>query len=68
MSIVEKGTTYTEQIEVDEKQDVEIFRVPAHNDVDGAEFYHDFKMVRVVRTFPVGQAIVLHVVISVTPG
>ena len=48
MSIVEKGTPYTEQIEVDEKQDLEIFRVPAHNDVDGADFYHDFKMVRLV--------------------
>ena len=48
MSIVEKGTPYTEQIEVDEKQDFEIFRVPGHNDVDGADFYHDFKMVRLV--------------------
>ena len=54
MSIVEKGTPYTEQIEIDEKQDFEIFRVPAHNDVDGAEFYHDFKMVRLVRTFRAG--------------
>lgn len=43
MSIVEKGTPYTEQIEVDEKQDFEIFRVPGHNDIDGADFYHDFK-------------------------
>ena len=48
MSIVEKGTPYTEQIEVDEKQDFEIFRVPAHNDSDAADFYHDFKMVRLV--------------------
>ena len=48
MSIVEKETPYTEQIEVDEKQNVEVFRVPAHNDVDGADFYHDFKMVRLV--------------------
>ena len=54
MSIVEKGTPYTEQIEVDEKQDLEIFRVPAHNDVDGADFYHDFKMVRLVWTFWAG--------------
>ena len=54
MSIVEKGTPYTEQIEVDEKQDVEIFRVPGHNDVDGADFLHDFKMVRLVWTFRAG--------------
>lgn len=51
MSIVEKGTSYSEQIEVDEKQEVEVFRVPAHNDVDAADFYHDFKMVRLVFTF-----------------
>ena len=48
MSIVEKGTPYTGRIEVDEKQDFAIFRVPAHNDVDGADFFHDFKMVRLV--------------------
>ena len=42
MSIVKKGTTYTEQIEVDEKQDFEIFRVPAHNDVDGADVLDRF--------------------------
>ena len=54
MSIVEKGTPYTEQIEVDEKQDFEIFRVPGHNDVDGADFYHDFKTVRLVWTFRAG--------------
>ena len=54
MSIVEKGTPYTEQIEVDEKQDFEIFRVPGHNDVDGADFYHDFKTVRLVWTFGAG--------------
>lgn len=51
MSIVEKGTSYSEQIEVDEKRDVEVFRVPAHNDVDAADFYHDFKMVSLVLTF-----------------
>ena len=38
MSIVEKGTPYTEQIEIDEKQGSEIFRVPGHNDVDGQIF------------------------------
>ncbi|XP_078384196.1 uncharacterized protein LOC144666683 [Oculina patagonica] len=44
VSSVEKGTPLTEEIEVDVKQDVEVFRVPAHNDVDAADFYHDFKM------------------------
>lgn len=32
-----------EEIDIDEKEDAEVFRVPAHNDVDGADFYHDFK-------------------------
>lgn len=46
LSIVENGTTFSEDIEVKEKEGVEVFRVPAHNDVDGADFYHDFKKVR----------------------
>ena len=45
MDLVEKGTPYSEEIDVDEENDVEVFRVPAHNDVEGADFYHDFKMV-----------------------
>ena len=45
MDLVEKGTPYSEEIDVDENNDVEVFRVPAHNDVEGADFYHDFKMV-----------------------
>ncbi len=50
MSSVEKGTPFTEEIEVDEKQDVEVFRVPAHNNVDAADYYHDFKMVSLAIT------------------
>lgn len=42
---MEKGTPFAEQIDVDEKENVEVFRVPAHNDVEGADFYHDFNMV-----------------------
>ena len=45
MEIEEKGTKFLEEIDVDEKQDVEIFRVPSHNNVSGAHFYHDFKKV-----------------------
>ncbi|XP_068756197.1 uncharacterized protein [Montipora capricornis] len=40
----ENGTTFSESIEIDEEQKVEIFRVPAHNDVPAADFYNDFKM------------------------
>ncbi|XP_068754146.1 uncharacterized protein [Montipora capricornis] len=44
LEIIEKGTTFTEGIEIDEEQKVEIFRVPAHNNVSAADFYHDFEM------------------------
>ncbi|KAJ7336060.1 hypothetical protein OS493_013435 [Desmophyllum pertusum] len=44
LTLEEKGTPFLERIDVDEKQDVEVFRVPAHNDVEGVDFYHDFKM------------------------
>lgn len=42
---MEKGTTFREGVDADEQRNVEVFRVPAHNDVEGADFYHDFKMV-----------------------
>ena len=53
MPIVEKGTSdsYSEQIEVDENGGVVIFRVPAHDNVSAADFYHDFKMVSLVLIF-----------------
>ncbi|XP_068682582.1 uncharacterized protein [Montipora foliosa] len=44
MAIEEKGTRYQEEIELDEDDEVEVFRVPKHNDVEAADFYHDFKM------------------------
>ncbi|XP_044177626.1 uncharacterized protein LOC114976055 [Acropora millepora] len=52
MAIEEKGTPFAEEIDIDEDQDVEVFRVPAHNDVDGADFYHDFKMRLTVTRIP----------------
>ena len=45
LEIIEKGTLFTEEVDIDERSSVEVFRVPAHNDVKGADFYHDFKMV-----------------------
>lgn len=44
LALEEKGTPFLEEIDVDEEQDVEVFRVPAHNNVEGADFYHDFKV------------------------
>jgi len=46
MALEENGTKFTERIEIDEEEDVEVFRVPAHNNAEGADFYHDFKKAR----------------------
>jgi len=45
VEIDEKGTRFSEEIDVNEKGDTAVFRVPSHNNIDGADFYHDFKMV-----------------------
>lgn len=42
LEIEERGTTFIEEVEIDVKRNVQIFRVPAHNNVSGAVFYHDF--------------------------
>lgn len=47
MDIEEKGTRFAEEIDVDEKGNAEVFRVPSHNNNDGADFYQDFTMVSV---------------------
>ncbi|CAH3040152.1 unnamed protein product, partial [Pocillopora meandrina] len=39
----ESGTQYTEKIQVDTNKQTELFKVPAHNDVDGSNILHDFK-------------------------
>ena len=41
----ESGTQYTEKIQVDTNKQTELFKVPAHNDVDGSNILHDFKAV-----------------------
>ena len=46
LRITERETNFVEQVEVDEDNDIEYFTVPAHNDVLGADFLFDFKMVR----------------------
>lgn len=47
MNIEEKGKAFVEEIEIDVSQQIEIFRVPSHNDVEAAHYYHDFKKVSV---------------------
>ncbi|XP_068754160.1 uncharacterized protein [Montipora capricornis] len=44
LEINEKGTIFTEGIEIDEEQKIEVLRVPAHNDVPAVDFYHDLEM------------------------
>lgn len=45
MAFQENGKQFTETIEVDEEQGVVVFRVPAHNNFQGADFYQDFNRV-----------------------
>ena len=47
LEIEEKGTKFAEGIEIDEQRNVVVFRVPAHSDVVGADFYNNFQMVGV---------------------
>ncbi|CAH3164492.1 unnamed protein product, partial [Pocillopora meandrina] len=43
VQISETGTEYNETIEVDTEKQTELFKVPAHNDVDESNILHDFK-------------------------
>ena len=43
--ISEHGEQYNEKIEVDTEKQTELFKVPAHRDVDQSDILHDFKMV-----------------------
>lgn len=42
--ITENGEQYSETIEVDTKSQTEVFKVPAHNNVEHSNIMHDFKM------------------------
>ena len=45
MAVEEKGIRFLEKIDFDEENNVAVFRVPARNNVNGADFYHDFNLV-----------------------
>jgi len=49
--IVERGTKYVEKISIDEKNDLELFHVPAHNGLTEADYLYDFKKVSVCSCF-----------------
>ncbi|KAJ7361919.1 hypothetical protein OS493_014566 [Desmophyllum pertusum] len=46
LRITEQQANFEEQVAIDEDNDIEYFSVPAHNDVNAADFLFDFKMVR----------------------
>ena len=39
--ILERGTEYTEKIEIDEDNELLYFHVPAHNDVTESDYLYD---------------------------
>ena len=45
--ITVNGTNYFEEVEIDEKNELEYFHVPAHNQVAEADYVYDFKNVSV---------------------
>lgn len=48
LHITESGTKFDEGIEIDEQNDIEYFRVPAHNGLTETDNLLDFKMVTTV--------------------
>ncbi|KAJ7361910.1 hypothetical protein OS493_014556 [Desmophyllum pertusum] len=44
LRITEQQANFEEQVAIDEDNDIEYFSVPAHNDVNAADFLFDFKM------------------------
>ena len=42
---------FGKKIDFDEENTVAVFRVPAHNNVNGADFYHDFNLVSFLHPF-----------------
>ena len=48
VKITESGEQFNEKIQVDTEKQTELFKVPAHNNVDHSNILHDFKMVRMI--------------------
>lgn len=46
VKITESGTKFDEEVEVDTKEDTEVFHVPKHNNVDQSDIMHMFALVR----------------------
>jgi hypothetical protein len=46
LNINEKGTRFSENIKINEKENTVRFTVPKHNDVDRSDVLNDFNLVR----------------------
>ena len=47
MNIHEKGKRFQETVEINEKAKLQVYKVPAHNNVDQSEVMQDFKEVKI---------------------
>ena len=45
VKVDESGTEFEEKVEVDISKQTEVFKVPAHNNLDQADVMYDFKLV-----------------------
>lgn len=45
VNITESGTKFNEKLEVDTKEDTEVFHIPKHNNVDQSDIMHMFALV-----------------------
>lgn len=46
VEISESGTNFNEELEVDTKENTEVYHVPQHNNVDQSDVLHMFALVR----------------------
>ena len=55
VQITESGEQFNQTIEVDTEKQTVLFKVPAHNNVDHSNIFHDFKMVSLLLVEKVGE-------------
>ena len=55
VQITESGEQFNQTIEVNTEKQTVLFKVPAHNNVDHRNIFHDFKMVSLLLVEKVGE-------------
>lgn len=48
LRISERGANFDEKVEIDEKNDMEYFQVPPHNELSETDAIYDFRMVSAI--------------------